>query len=131
MTTRQRQILGSIFDAILFALFVIFVGLAWVAQTGCSTVVPKPVASSEASFDGNQQNSGFLSFEVNGAARITANARDRYNALIRTYGRDAQLVADQGLSPNSDGSWSITKECLVKFLEMNDWKRAGFAPVKP
>lgn len=99
---------------------------------GCtSTIVPHAVESTQASFDANVQNSGFLGFEIGGGAKITSSARGRYNALIEIYGRDAKLVKDQGLSPNSDGSWSITKECLVKFLEMSDWKRAGLQPITP
>lgn len=104
------------------ASFVLWLGLA--ACT--STIAPKSVESRAASYDGNAQNSGFL-----GNDRITASARARFNDLARVYGRDAGVVADQGLSPNSDGSWSITKESLVKFLEMSDWRRAGLQPLKP
>ncbi len=101
--------------------------LALLLCAGCtSTIVPTAVESKAASYDGNDQNSGYL-----GNGRITAHARDRYNGLIKIYGRDARLVEDQGLSFNSDGSWSITKECLVKFLEMSDWKRAGLQPITP
>lgn len=112
-----------------FSLALLF--LAFLPAACTSTIVPHEVESKTASFDGNVQNSGFLGFDVEGSARITANARGRYNSLIEIYGRDAKLVKDQGLSPNSDGSWSITKECLVKFLEMSDWKRAGLQPVTP
>ena len=100
--------------------------------SGCtSTIVPHAVESRVASYDGNTQNSGFLGFEVGGGARITANARGRFNELIETYGRDERLEKDQGLSRNSDGTWSITKDSLVKFLEMSDWKRAGLQPITP
>ena len=96
----------------------------------CGTVTPKAVESSVASFDGNEQNSGFLGFFPEGA-RITAHARDRFNLLVSIYGRDANLSKDQGLSRNSDGTYTITREVLVKFLQMNDWHRAGLKPVTP
>lgn len=107
--------------------------IAILTLAGCgSPIVPHQVQSNVASFDGNEQNSGFLGW-VDGMGKITRRARDRYNGLIVVYGRDFNppLGADYGVSDNHDGTYLITKEALNKFLEMSAWKRASLVPVNP
>lgn len=98
--------------------------------TGCTTTVtPKIPHAAQASFDGDQQNSGFLGKDALGFEIITAHARDRYNGLIETYGRgfSPALKPDDGVTPNPDspGTFRIDREHLIKFATMNRWRREG------
>jgi hypothetical protein len=100
--------------------------------TGCtSTVIPQPVPAAVASFDNNEQNSGILASTPSGFV-VTDNFRQRYNALVATYGADLPTPAtvDSGIAPIGDGKWLITKARMVDFLQMNAWRRAGLAPMK-
>jgi hypothetical protein len=112
---------------------VAFCILAAIALTACnSTVRPALVEPAQASYDGNEQNSGILGADpAGGGYLITAHARDRYNALVETYGRDfaPALTRDAGIS-KTEGGYVITREYLVKFLEMNRWRKSGLAPAK-
>lgn len=64
-----------------------------IGMAGCGTVAPKPGAATQASFSavadgtGNYQNSGALGFTTNGSLVIAPDARDRYNALLKKWGR--------------------------------------------
>jgi hypothetical protein len=109
------------------ALALLLLGLA---LAGCGTVIPNTVPSSAASFDGNDQNSGIISASADGYV-VTTHFRDRYNALIATYGRDfaVPLRVDDGLTNN--GQWVIDRQHLSQFLEMSAWSRAGLQPTKP
>jgi len=117
--------------------------------TGCGTVVPKPISSTAASWDGTNQNSGFIGFTQTGTGIITAHARDRYNALIDHYGKRflIPLKHDQGLiarldpcqprlitndggrtwqrfTPNpNEAVFEISPKCLADFITMNQWRR--------
>ena len=98
--------------------------------SGCSnTVTPDRVTSAAPSFDGNEQTSGVLSINPNGAV-VTDHFRFRYNALVSTYGRDftPPLKADAGLTAMTAGRWLIDRQHLSQFLEMNAWHRAGLKP---
>ena len=95
--------------------------------TGCATtIVPRPVVDQQASFDGNEANSGFLRFNADGSGVITSRARERYNALIARYGDrfTVPLKPDAGLKPiPGTGTWEIAAEYLVKFATMNRWRK--------
>ena len=100
--------------------------------TGCTTVTPKPVASREASFDGNEQNSGIIAYVPGHGLQITAHKRDAYNLLIDNYGRafTPPLIRDAGLAPLADGTWLLDLEHSQRLLEMIAWQRMGRAPAK-
>ena len=119
--------LGALLIVILFAAV-----LAYCA-TGCSTVVPRALDTSrQPSFDGNEQNSGVIASTPSGFV-VTAHFRERYNALIAVYGADylPALKPDAGLTEITGGRWLIDRQHMTKFLEMNAWRRAALAPVKP
>lgn len=103
------------------------VGVASVAFTAC-TVTPTRLRDSTASFDGNQQNSGFLGFTPDGAGVLTPKARARYNGLIEVYGGTnyfrPPLKMDSGLTPFTNGTFQIDAEHLVKFGQMNRWRKS-------
>lgn len=109
-----------------FAIVVVFA----LTLIGCvSTVVPKPTTDKVASWDGTNQNSGFIGFQPDGSGRITPHARDRYNGLVAIYGKHfiPPLVPDAGLKPDGE-NWIIDPEHLVKFATMNRWRKSGIAP---
>jgi hypothetical protein len=99
---------------------------------GCnSTIVPQAIEPKQASFDGNDLNSGIIGQDPAGRGYIiTAHARERYNLLVDAYGRDftPPLARDAGISALADGTALIDREHLVKFLEMARWKKANLAP---
>ncbi len=115
------------FLAVVIAL-VVFIG--WAASGCASTVTPDRVDARQASWDGNQQNSGWLGFLPDGSGHITANARASYNQLIAIYGRDflPELRKDDGVKPFSDGTYSIDREHLADFMTMAEKHRAAIAP---
>lgn len=96
--------------------------------TGCSTVVPTPVTDKVASYDGGTQNSGVLE-SVQGGFIVTPKFRDRYNALIADYGSDFSpaLKEDEGIR-KENANFFIDSEHMVKFLDMNKWKKSGRKP---
>ena len=114
------------------AVVLFMVGLICLSQQGCtSAIVPKAVASHEASFDGNQQNSGVLEQRVDGFV-VTQNLVDRYNELIKVYGRDYKPALGKMAGATPEGAnWLIDREHFKKFLEMNAWQRAGLHPLNP
>jgi hypothetical protein len=116
--------------AALLILLCVFVGFS---TMGCvSTTVPKPVEAHEASYDGNEQNSGVLSVNPNGYV-VTAHFRDRYLALVATYGRDFKPPIDStlGVMDLHDGTYHFDRQRMVYFLEMAAMNRAGLKPKNP
>lgn len=110
---------------------------ALLALPGCGTVTPERIESTQASFDGGAQNSGILKLTEAGAV-VTPGFRARYNALAETYGErftptlqpDAGLRAAPGREhgfPEYERLWVIDNEHLVKFLQMNAWRKMGRA----
>lgn len=95
--------------------------------------------SSQASWDGTQQNSGVISLWPVGAKgdkvlgfRVTSHFRERQVALVKLYGGRFMpaITADQGSTPFPDGTWLINQEAMSHFLVMNQWKRNGVTPVQ-
>ena len=97
---------------------------------GC-TIRPKPTTSSSASFDGNIQNSGMIELLPDGTARISEQARARYNGLAEIYGTRfiPAITANDGLTPGAvlEGkpTWIMTKQRLADWQTMSRWKRQG------
>lgn len=123
----KKQRLLSI--AIVLTCFSILTLLAILMFSGC-TVAPKilPPAAS-ASYDGNDKNSGFIAFNADGSATITAHARDRYNSLIEKYAKNFNppLQKDDGVRRIGD-SWVIDKEHLKDFALMNRLNASAISP---
>lgn len=125
---------GSKTGAYFIVSVLIWALIAFLVLPGCnSTVVPTPVKVEEASFDGNEQNSGVIASTSAGYI-VTENFRARYNLLVARYGRDFEpaLKPDGGLEPAGESRWLISKQAMVWFLTMNQWRRAGIEPrIKP
>lgn len=107
-----------------FAGFVAFcVVVFWlvILATGCtSTVIPVKVTPKAASFDGAAQSSGILDIGPNNSRIVTSHYRERYNALIQTYGAlfNPPLKADEGIHAYGD-NWLIDAQHHAAFLRMN------------
>lgn len=108
----------------------LLLGLALaLACTGCTTVTPTPAdVPAAASFDGTEQNSGIVGVQADGTFLVTAHLRDRYNALIATYGSlfAPPLSPDSGLSAVSGSAlWQMTPQAMADFATMCQWRRMG------
>ena len=111
----------------------IAIAMCSLALAGCaSTVKPDPVTATQASFDGNEKNSGIVSSHPNGFV-VTAHFVDRYNALARIYGRDftPPVKPNDGLLRITAERSLIDRQHLSQFLEMNAWHRAGLKARNP
>jgi hypothetical protein len=99
--------------------------------TGCApTVTPRVVSSSEASWDANQQNSGFLGFDGAGNGILTPHAKARYDALLAAYGAlfVPPLAKDRGITPTATNTFLIDAEHLADFATMNRWRLQSSKP---
>jgi hypothetical protein len=117
---------------IIAAVLAFLIGSVLFVACGCTSTVTAPkIQDTQASWDGNQQNSGFLGFDAQDYGIITAHARDRYNALIAMYGSEfkPRLDSDAGvhqiLTPTTDSPWRIDKQHLTHFMTMNRWRKEG------
>lgn len=99
--------------------------------TSCaSTITPPTVTPQQASFDGNDQNSGIIRYTPAGFL-VTPHFRDRYNALVDTYGRTfkPELEHDAGMKPATDGTnWTVDAQHMADFVTMNLKKKSGISP---
>lgn len=91
---------------------------------GCTTVTPRLVTSPTASWDGTNQNSGFIGWSSTSGI-ITPHARDRYNSLIDIYGKRfaPPLSFDYGIKPTTTNTFIISPEALTDFIQMNRWRK--------
>jgi len=113
----------------------LFVGA--VVLAGChGTVTPPRAAAAVASWDGTNQNSGFLGWTTNSAgettgAFITAHALERYNALMLDYGAAWQTKPGDGVTYLPDGgrSFWIDAGHLQHFDDAQKWQRNGRPPL--
>lgn len=111
--------------------------LSLVVLPGCMffrTITPKPIVAEDASFDDGVKNSGFLFFMPDKSGCITEGARERYNALIKIYGKDFLIPLDKdagikvGPVIDKKQTYLIDPEHLVKFGQMNQWRKEGRKP---
>lgn len=96
-----------------------------ICLAGCyGTVTPGKAKLKQATFDGNEQNSGLLKFTPDGAL-ITAKARDRYNFLVREQGAKFAIPVkpDDGVTsaPGTTNLFLMDNEHFVKFETMTRW----------
>lgn len=106
----------------------LILALVLVFGVSCAkTVVPDKIVDVTPSYDGNEQNSGFISFNDDNSAVITPRARDRYNNLAKKYGIIfvVPVFQDFGITPRPDGNFNISAEALSKFAQMNQWRKEG------
>jgi hypothetical protein len=98
----------------------------WLPVACTSTIVPAKVKAATASYDGGQQNSGFIAFAPDHGGYITPHARDRYNALVADYGNQFSpaLQPDIGLAPATN-NWHIDAQHLFYYATMNRWRTEG------
>jgi hypothetical protein len=94
------------------------------ALSGCTTATPRVVESPAASWDGTNQNSGFIGWSGHSGV-ITPHARDRYNALIEIYSKKfvPPLLTDYGITATTSNVFLITPEALADFVLMNRWHK--------
>lgn len=96
--------------------------------TGCAnTVTPKTVQSSQASWDGDAQNSGIIALTADHHGIVTPHFRDRYNVMVGTYGPRFQppLKPDAGITATTTNTFLIDAEHMADFLRMNRWRKQG------
>lgn len=91
---------------------------------GC-TVTPVRVVDRAPSFDGGVRNSGFIGYDSAGNGILTPHARDRYNGLAEKYGKRfiPPTNPNDGITPTPTNTFLIDPEHLVKFGEMNLWRK--------
>lgn len=121
---------GDILAAGFVGLMVLGVlAVAGIVSSGC-TVAPKVVTNSQASFDGNKQNSGLLGYDEAGNGIFTSHARDRYNALIDQFGKSFKppIERDSGIVATSTNTFLLDGQHRFYFETMNRWR---IQPPKP
>lgn len=73
------------------------------------------VDDSEASFDGNEQNSGIIDFIDGRGWLITKRAADRYLLLLNNFGNEEQKsIPNNGLTKDNI-NYILTQEGMVNF----------------
>lgn len=106
------------------------------------TVIPEVIQDTKPSFDGNKQDSGLISVSESGAI-VTQKFIERYDAMIGIYGDELDflppLKPGEGVSEapkeeqeknSSRGQvYLMSREALVNFIKMNQWRKAGREPV--
>lgn len=118
-------------------LAIILIAIGILGMSACTnTVTPHVSKPAVASWDGTNQNSGFIGSATNAAGKriggyLTQHGRDRYNALMAEYGGLWGGVApDAGLMPTASGVWFIDAQHLGYFMEANWRKKNGKPPPK-
>ena len=137
MITALNKYPRAVAGVLLAACLAFVLGIALVLSGCASTVAPDTVQAAQASFDGGEKTSGILS-AVKGGFVVTAHFRDRYNALVATYGEsfapalkpDAGITLTQLLSLPPRDQWQIDAEHMVDFVRMNTCAKSGIKPPK-
>lgn len=101
------------------------------AASGCGTVHQGAVES---------RSAGFYTppVAIAGGYRVDDAFRDRYNALVATYGHKKlengapvftpPLERDDGVTPLSAGQWKMTLQAMENMVLLSDMRRRGSAP---
>lgn len=87
------------------------------------------------------ENSGVMSHikvekGIENGSVINAEARDRYNDLIETYGErlyktdKVRLKKDDGLEARDNNEYNITDEHMHYFKKMNRWGKSDSSKIK-
>ncbi len=125
----NRTLRWLVFGMTLLGAIAFIVGFSLLVGGCASTVIPKPVQAAVASWDGNEQNSGFIAFAPQGGGYITAHDLDGYNALVEDYGKHfaPALRVNDGIAPATNNFY-IDAEHLSNFATMKRWRREGVKP---
>jgi hypothetical protein len=89
------------------------------------TVVPSRIVSTQASFDGNQQDSGIKTADAQGFV-VSANWIARYDAMLVEFGGRFSPAVKAGdragilIGPEI----VVTAEVMSRFIRMNQWRKA-------
>lgn len=115
--------------ALALVVIVVVVLNAWL-QLGCaSTVTPRVVRDSVASWDGTNQNSGFIGYLPDGSGLLTSQAFHRYQGLVHDFGGrflPPIVYSTDGVTPTGTNTFIIDPQHLEYFATMNRWrKQAG------
>lgn len=101
--------------------------------SGCTsslTIAPAPIKTTQASWDGNKQNSGIISVNKDGFL-VTPHFIDRYQGLLARYGDrlTPKVRPDDtiGVSPEG-GNFQITAQVLARFNRLNAMRKAEQGP---
>ena len=103
---------------------------------GCTTLAPRPVRTTQASFDSNAahtaqvQNSGIISADATGFL-VTPHFIERYDALLANFGKrltPARKPGDRtGITP-AGINFRMNAETMLDFDSLNAIRKAEEAP---
>ena len=91
------------------------------------TILPPRVELTQPSFDGTEQDSGIKDYIDGKGFLITKTALLRYQGLVSVYGvKEVPPVDPQnGVTENSDGSYFLSDESMVRFMDYTSKKVNG------
>ena len=94
--------------------------------SGC-TVRPKIVHNSQASFDGNVQNSSLIGYDAVGNRIITPHGKDRYNELMVRYGKswNPPVQPGDGLTATATNTFLLDAQHAFYFETASRWLHQG------
>lgn len=88
-----------------------------------------PKVEEQASFDGNQQNSGIINFdEQSGGYIVTKTAKERYQNLVDIYGSTMvpPVLRDSGISVYQEtDKYLMSAEAMSNFIILTQKKKGG------
>lgn len=113
----------------------VLIGAILVFGASCSvrqqTVTPPAIVSTQASFDGNVQNSGLIGPDNQGGFFVTGHFIDRYDALLEKFGNRLVPLVKMGDRKGVTGGpekFQVTAEMIARFRTMNLWRKAELPP---
>lgn len=113
----------TVIKTLILSVIIVFCSVTY---SGCATVKRELVVATQPSWDGTNQNSGFIGFTNGNYGIITSNLVERQKLLIKKYG-------DKFLPPikENDGLtaippyFTISPEALERLIRMNRWHKTG------
>jgi len=103
------------------------IACALMMLAGCAgTVTPRVVRDAVASFDGTNQNSGFIRYLPDGSGLITGHAFHRYQDLVHEFGGRFSppiVYSTDGVTPTGTNAFIIDQQHLEYFATMNRWRK--------
>lgn len=93
------------------------------------TILPAPAPQEQqASFDGEQQNSGIIDYIPSVGYIITKNAKERYQSLVAIYGSSSLplVLADSGISKyKKTDKFVMSSEAMTNFAIFSEKSKSG------
>lgn len=90
---------------------------------GCARTTPIVERPTVISFDGNDQNAGFIRWLPDHSIEITPSKLDQYNDLVKRYGTSPRITRTEknfGVVALPNGNFSMTKEAVQRFGRLLD-----------